>query len=249
MSLLRAERLTFRYPGRRQPAVDDVSFEIAPGGTLGIVGETGSGKSTLTRIVLGLLRPDEGTLRYDGLSVFDRDPRVAASLRRRVQVIFQDPASSLDPRWTVEQSLSEVHRIHRDLGKATRAGLASALERVGLTAEYLARRPRQMSGGECQRVVIARALLVRTQLLVCDEPVSSLDVLVRAQILNLLTDLQRRDGTACLFVTHDLRVARHMSDDILVMKEGRVCEQGSASRVFDAPKHPYTKALLAASLA
>lgn len=209
-------------------AVDDVSFSLDSGRTLGIVGESGSGKSTLAKLVAGLIRPDGGQVRFRGP-------------KRNLQVIFQEPAGSLDPRFTIKRILEEPFRIHRDVSPVR---CETLLERVGLPASFASRFPRELSGGECQRVALARAVALGPSLVICDEAVSSLDVLVQAQILNLLLDLQKDTGMSYLFITHDLKVAGHMSDDILVMKDGRVCEAGPRDRVLEKPGHPYTAELI-----
>jgi peptide/nickel transport system ATP-binding protein len=232
---------------RTRHAVDDVSFTLARGETLGVVGESGSGKTTVARIALGLVEPSAGTIRLgsgsgqvDWTGVPERRRRPH---RRRLQVIAQDPLSSFDPRYTVERLVGEP-LLER--GRARRDRVVELLERVGLGAEHLSRHPRALSGGQRQRVAIARAIGPRPDVLVCDEPVSALDVSIQAQVLDLLADLQAADGTALLFISHDLGVIHHVADRVLVMHDGRVVEQGPVTDVFTAPSHEYTKSLLAA---
>jgi peptide/nickel transport system ATP-binding protein len=220
-------------------AVDDVSFSLPRGRTLGIVGESGSGKTTLARLVLALERPDSGEVSLLG-EPWTGVPESARRARRpRIGAIYQDALSSFDPRWTVGRILTDA------LGG--RAGVAALLQSVGLSPELAGRRPPHLSGGEQQRVAIARAIAPRPDILVCDEPVSSLDVTVQAQVLDLLDDLQRSLGLSYLFISHDLGVVRHMSDDVLVMRDGRVVESGPTEAVFGAPQHDYTKGLIAAT--
>ena len=239
----------FRSPGGGlRDAVVDVSFELRPGEALGVVGESGSGKTTVARIVLGLAEPDEGTVLFEGepwSGAKERDRRLR---RPRIQAIYQDPLGSFDPRFNVGRIIGEA-------AAAGNAGLrrgevrersVALLEQVGLPAGVLARRPLELSGGQRQRVAIARALASRPDVLVCDEPVSSLDVSIQAQILDLLVDLQRDVGVALLFISHDLGVIRHISDRVIVMKDGRIVESGAAEEVFTRPEQPYTRALLAA---
>jgi len=220
-------------------AVDHVSFSLKRGRTLGIVGESGSGKTTLARLVLALERPDSGDVSllgemWTGVSESTRQAR-----RPRIGAIYQDALSSFDPRWTTGQILADA------LGGTV--GVPELLQSVGLSPELAARRPRHLSGGQQQRVAIARAIAPHPDILICDEPVSSLDVSVQAQVLDLLDDLQRSLGLSYLFISHDLGVVRHMSDDVLVMRDGRVVESGPTEVVFGTPKHEYTKGLIAAT--
>ncbi|MER7003953.1 ABC transporter ATP-binding protein [Dactylosporangium sp. NPDC000555] len=224
-------------------AVDDVSFALRRGETLGIVGESGSGKTTLARIALGLLEPSAGRVRLGGEDWSGIPERRRRPRRRRLQVVSQDPLSSFDPRYTVEEIVGEP-LLER--GRARRDRVVELLERVGLGAEYLRRRPRALSGGQRQRVAIARAVGPRPDVLVCDEPVSALDVSIQAQVLDLLAELQAADGTALLFISHDLGVVHHLADRVLVMKDGRVVEEGPVETVFSDPSHEYTRQLLAA---
>jgi oligopeptide transport system ATP-binding protein len=225
-------------------AVDSVSLEIKPGETVGLVGESGCGKSTVGRMALGLLPPSGGTVRYRGRDITDPPRSEWRALRRELQLVFQNPLAVLDPRMTVGEQIAEVRVVHGlDVGSEF---VARALERVGLRAGMATRYPHQLSGGQQQRVVIARALAVEPRLIVCDEAVSALDVSVRAQIINLLSDLQAELSLSYLFISHDLGVVEHISDRVLVMYLGRIIEQASRDQLFDRPRHPYTRALLAA---
>jgi oligopeptide/dipeptide ABC transporter ATP-binding protein len=228
-------------------AVDGVSFEIPPGQTLGLVGESGSGKSTLGRCVLRLLKIDDGELRIAGRDMAKLSRRELRAVRRNAQMIFQDPYSSFDPRATVGSSVMEPLRAHESMNRRQREERAGELlTLVGLGPQHLQRYPYQFSGGQLQRLAIARALAINPQLVVCDEPVSSLDVSTQAQVINLMRELQRELGVAYLFIAHDLSVVRHVSDRIAVMYLGRIVEQGPAEAVYTSPKHPYTEALLSA---
>jgi peptide/nickel transport system ATP-binding protein len=220
-------------------AVDDVSFSLQRGRTLGIVGESGSGKTTLARLVLALERPDSGDVTLLGKQWTGAPESVRRGRRPRIGAIYQDALSSFDPRWTTGRILADA------LGST--GGVPALLESVGLSPTLAARRPRRLSGGQQQRVAIARAIAPRPDILVCDEPVSSLDVSVQAQVLDLLDDLQRSFGLSYLFITHDLGVVRHMSDDVLVMRDGRVVESGRTEAVFGAPQQEYTRGLIAAT--
>ena len=229
-----------RAPARR--ALAGVDFELAAGETLAVIGESGSGKSSLAMLTLGLLAPSEGTLSIDGRSWPDLDGQERRALRRRIQVVFQDPASSLDPRMRVGEIVGEGLR---DLAREERERrVAAVLDEVGLGTGFAGRYPHQLSGGQRQRVAIARALVMDPEVLVADEPVSALDVTVQAQILELLERLRRERGFAMLFVTHDLGVVERLADRVMVMKEGRVVEAGTRDEVFDAPRDPYTRRLL-----
>lgn len=228
-------------------AVDGVSLTIRAGETLGLVGESGCGKSSLSNAIVGLVRPTRGSIRVKGEEVVGATPAVLNGIRRNVQMIFQDPALSLNPRLTVGEAVGEslsVRGIAK--GEALRERVGALLSAVGLKAEHAPRFPHQFSGGQRQRIVIARALALEPSLVVCDEPVSALDVSVRAQILNLLVDLQRREGMAYLFVSHDLAVVRHICDRVAVMYLGRIVELADRETLFSTPKHPYTLALLSA---
>jgi oligopeptide/dipeptide ABC transporter ATP-binding protein len=230
--------------GREQPAVravDGVSFSIAPGRTLGLVGESGSGKSTVGRTILRLQEPTAGRVFFDGADVFALKTGPMRALRRRMQVVFQDPYSSLNPRMTVAQTLREPLEIHGLPERVTQL-----LEEVGLDPAFANRYPHELSGGQRQRVGIARALSVEPQFIVCDEPVSALDVSVQAQVLNLLADLQARHRLTYLFIAHDLAVVRHIADDVAVMYLGRIVERAPAPAIYALPRHPYSRALLSA---
>lgn len=236
-----------RRPGSAVEAVREVSLAIRPRETVGLVGESGSGKTTLGRAILRLHPVAGGEIRYRGRRIDDEDAAWQRQLRREVQMVFQDPYSSLNPRMTVAQTLEEVLRFHRivpDTGVGEEVRRLMAL--VGLPESLASRLPRGMSGGQRQRVGLARALAVRPSLLVLDEPVAALDVSIQAQILNLLEDLRHELGLAMLFVAHDLSVVRHVSDRVAVMYRGRIVEHGPRSEIFGRPAHPYTRTLLAA---
>ncbi|MER7705375.1 ABC transporter ATP-binding protein [Kitasatospora sp. NPDC097605] len=241
--VLVAEDLTVRYGRRGAPALDGVGLTAGPGRAVGVIGESGSGKSTLARALLGLLRPQSGTVRVGGRSWERVGAAEERALRRRVQFVFQDPYASLSPRMTVREALAEPLLAHGlSLGR-----IEELIGLVGLPAESLDALPHRLSGGQRQRVAIARALAVGPEVLVADEPTSALDVSVQAQILNLLLDLRRRTGIGLVFISHDLALVRHLCDEVLVMRHGRVVEQAPAERLFSAPEHPYTRELLAAA--
>jgi peptide/nickel transport system ATP-binding protein len=238
---------SYPLPGRgRLTAVDNVSFRLHAGETLGIVGESGSGKTTAARILLGLSEPDSGTVEVDGRDWRDLDGRTRRALRRRIQVIYQDPLSSFDPRHTVGRIVAEPLAVQRVPRRERAKRVDELLDAVGLPTAVLGRRPRELSGGQRQRVAIARALAPEPRVVVCDEPVSALDVSIQAQVLDLLADLQSELGIAYVFISHHLGVIYHVSDRVLVMKDGRVVESGDVERIFTAPEHEYTKSLLAA---
>lgn len=229
-------------------AVDDVSFDVAKGETLGLVGESGCGKSTLARCIVRLVEPDHGAIEFDGEDITHRPSKALRPLRRQIQLIFQDPFASLNPRKRISQILGAALDLHdRHSGRAARrTAIATLLERVGLSPQFMDRRPRELSGGQRQRVGIARALAVGPRLIVADEPVSALDVSVQADILNLLKDLQAELGLTVIFISHDLGVIRHVSDRIGVMYLGRLVELAPADQFYAAPLHPYSEALLSA---
>ena len=220
-------------------AVSGVDLAVYEGETLALVGESGCGKSTLGRLLLGLLLPTQGQVFFDGQDLAALPPARLRALRRQMQLVFQDTAAALNPRWTVGQSLAEPLRIHNLCPRG-----ADLLTQVGLAPDLLDRYPHQLSGGQQQRVALARALALSPRLVVCDEPVSALDVSVQAQMLNLLADLQRAQGLTYVLISHDLGVVRHSADRVCVMFLGRVCEVGPTQALFSAPRHPYTKFLL-----
>ncbi|WP_428339542.1 dipeptide ABC transporter ATP-binding protein [Mycobacterium sp.] len=231
-------------------AVDDVSFRLRRGTTLAVAGESGSGKSTLARMVLGLLQPSSGTVVFDGTDVSDAaslSPRETLAFRRRIQPVFQNPYGSLDPMYSVSQIIEEPLRIHR-IGdrRQRRQSVRELAEQVALPSSLLNRRPRELSGGQRQRVAVARALALRPEVVVCDEAVSALDVVVQAQILELLAELQAALGLTYLFISHDLAVIRQIADEVMVMEAGRVVENAATEEVFARPQHEYTRQLLAA---
>ena len=229
-------------------AVDDVALDIFAGETLGLVGESGCGKSTLGRTIMRLLEPTAGTILFDGVDITRMPQRELRPVRRKMQMIFQDPYASLNPRMTVGQTLGEPIDIHRLAGsRADRLRrVHELLDKVGLRPDAISRYPHEFSGGQRQRIGIARALAVQPRFLVCDEPISALDVSIQAQIVNLLQDLQQADELTYLFIAHDLNIVRHICDRVAVMYLGRVVELGAAAAVYGTPKHPYTQALLSA---
>jgi oligopeptide transport system ATP-binding protein len=242
-----ARRGLLGRPRRVVKAVNGVELDIARGETVALVGESGCGKSTLSNAIVGFEPPVSGSIRIEGMEVVGADRRKLNDIRRKVQMIFQDPALSLDPRSTIGATIAEplqVRGIAR--GEALQERVSTLLTQVGLRPEHADRYPHQFSGGQRQRVVIARALALEPALVICDEPVSALDVSVRAQILNLLVALQKRTGVAYLFVSHDLSVVRHICDRVVVMYLGRFVEMADRHTFFANPKHPYTRALMSA---
>lgn len=229
-------------------AVDGVSFTVRPGQTVGLVGESGSGKTTVGRAILKLVEATSGSVRYEGQEVLPLREGAFRPLRRQMQMIFQDPFGSLNPRMTIGTIVGEALEVHfRSMSaKDRRARVAELLEKVGLSGEMMARYPHEFSGGQRQRIGIARALAVEPKFIVCDEPVSALDVSVQAQIVNLLQDLQEQDGIAYLFIAHDLAVVEHISDHVLVMNRGKIVESAPAEQIYRDPQHDYTRKLLAA---
>ena len=254
MSLIEADGIAVRFAGRglfqRGPAVralDGVSLTVGRGEALGLVGESGSGKSTLGRVLLGLIEPDADRVTFDGHELATTAARARRDLRPRMQLVFQDPNASLDPRRRIGVQIADGLAINRLTPPAERPGrVAALLAQVGLDPSHAARFPHEFSGGQRQRIAIARALATSPDFLVADEPVSALDVSVQAQVLRLLDDLRRRLGLALLFISHDIAVVRSLCERVVVLYLGRVMEQGPASEILRAPRHPYTQALLSA---
>jgi peptide/nickel transport system ATP-binding protein len=247
--LLRVEDLVVQYKsarGQSFQAVSKLSFDIRRGETLGLVGETGCGKSTAAKAILMLQRPAEGRITFEGRDLFALSGKQARELRRRLQLVFQDPISSLNPRRKVKDIVGEglaINKVKRPWGEK----VSEALRAVGLDPEVFGdRRPGELSGGQCQRVAIARVLVLEPSLIVCDEPVSSLDVSIQAQILNLLEDMKARYQLTMLFIAHDLAVVKNISDRVAVMYLGKLCEMARSDEIYLSPQHPYTQALLSA---
>jgi oligopeptide transport system ATP-binding protein len=255
--LLRVEHLVKNFPiggafltGSREQvhAVDDVSFEIAAGETLGLVGESGCGKSTTGRCILRLIEPTAGEIALEGRNIMHLHGRALDALRRDMQIIFQDPYASLNPRMTVGAIIGEaltIHKLAKSRGEFEHR-IAELLQLVGLNADHMRRYPHEFSGGQRQRIGIARALAVSPKLIVCDEPVSALDVSIQAQIVNLLADLQEEFGLSYLFIAHDLAVVQYISTRVAVMYLGRIVELAPSAELYSNPRHPYTEALLSA---
>jgi oligopeptide transport system ATP-binding protein len=235
-------------PVRTLRAVDGVSFDLAPGETLGIVGESGCGKSTLARAILNLIPSQAGSIVWRGQEMRGASARQWMDVRKDVQMIFQDPLASLNPRMTIAQIIAEPLRTHHPEldAKAVMGQVVSMMQRVGLSPSHINRYPHEFSGGQCQRIGIARALIMRPKLIICDEPVSALDVSIQAQIINLLKELQAEMGLALIFIAHDLAVVKHISQRILVMYLGHEMEVADKLALYASPQHPYTRALLSA---
>ena len=247
--LLRVKDLVVHFPaGRRRVvhAVSEVTFDVVSGETLGIVGESGCGKSTVARAIIRLVDITAGEVLYEGRDLAGLEGEDLRRVRPQVQMIFQDPISSLNPRRRVRDVIAEGLAVWGDdIGSWSRDRIDELMDAVGVEARYGARRPHEFSGGQCQRIGIARALALDPKVLICDEPVSALDVSIQAQILNLLQDMKRRYGLTVLFISHDLSVVKNVSDRIVVMYLGKVCEIGSTAEIYSHPAHPYTRALLA----
>ena len=255
MPLLRVESLVKHFPIQKNlfrksdavvHAVDGLSFELAAGDTMALVGESGCGKSTAGRLVLRLLEATSGKVWFAGEDLMSLGPQAMRERRRDLQMIFQDPYSSLNPRMTVQQTLTEPLGLHGLARGRHRERAAELLELVGLAPQYLQRYPHEFSGGQRQRIGIARALAVEPKLIVCDEPVSALDVSIQAQVVNLMQDLQRRLGLSYIFIAHDLAVVKHIASHVAVMYLGQIVEYADKASLFDGPRHPYTQALLSA---
>jgi oligopeptide transport system ATP-binding protein len=239
----------FAIKGNKQKikAVDGVSFTLNAGETLGVVGESGSGKSTLGRLVLRLLEPTAGEITFDGEKISELKPKELRAARRQMQMIFQDPFASLDPRMTIEALIREPLDIHRIGTDSERSEMVkNIVGHVGLTPDALTRYPHEFSGGQRQRISIARAIITRPKLIVADEPVSALDVSIQSQILNLMLDLRKEMNLTYIFISHDLSVIQHIADKVAVMYLGKIVEFASVEDIFNNPQHPYTKALISA---
>lgn len=241
------QRGVFKQTVGHVKAVDGISFEVKRGETLGVVGESGCGKSTMGRSILRLLEPTEGVVEFEGKDVISMSKQTMRAMRREMQIVFQDPYASLNPRYSIAQTLMEpmvIHKLHTPSSRMER--VRTLLERVGLDPDYAKRYPHEFSGGQRQRIGIARALAVNPKLIVLDEPVAALDVSVQSQVLNLLEDLQEDFNLTYVFIAHDLSVVRHISDRVLVLYLGKMAELASSDALFEDPLHPYTKALLSA---
>ena len=249
--LLSVSDLHVHFPQRRGrvfPALKGVSFDVAPRETVGLVGESGSGKTTIGRVILGMVAATSGSVVFDGEDITLAGRARRRSLARDIQVVFQDPYGSLNPARTIGDTLAEPLLVDAALTRQDRADrIADVLRRVGMPVDTAQRYPAQFSGGQRQRVAIARAVIGRPRLVICDEPVSALDLSVQAQVLNLLNELQRNLGLALLFIAHDLTVVRHVSHQTLVLYKGEIVERGETQSLHDRPRHPYTRALLSAA--
>ncbi|MGW3290557.1 ATP-binding cassette domain-containing protein [Streptomyces sp. NPDC001002] len=245
---IRGLSVSYHRRGKGAAAIRDVSLDVRPGETVALVGESGSGKSTLGRAVLGLTAATQGTIRFDGQDITHAGGARRRELSKSIQAVFQDPNGSLNPALTVGQTLAEPLLVHaRDERSVVLERVREVLALVGLPAEAAERYPRQFSGGQRQRIAIARALVMSPKLIVCDEPVSALDLSVQAQVLNLFSELQRETGVSYLFISHDLAVVRHLAQRIVVLYRGDVVEKGTTEEVYADPEHPYTRKLLAAA--
>jgi len=250
-NILEVKNLKVHYPLKNKEtlkAVDDISFTLKAGETLGIVGESGCGKSSLGRAIVQLVKATDGQVIYNNQDITKLDSHKIRELRKDIQIIFQDPLASLDPRMTVGQIIAEpLKNFYPELTKKEiRSQVEKIMQEVGLIPEHINRYPHEFSGGQCQRIGIARVLVLKPKIIVCDEPVSALDVSIQAQIINLLISLQKKFGLALIFIAHDLSVVRHISDRIMVMYLGKAAELGDSNKLYQEPLHPYSKALLAA---
>ena len=247
--LVRVEHMVVEFPiagGGKVHAVSDVSFDLVEGETLGIVGESGCGKSTTAKAVIQMPKPTSGDVMFQGTNLSELSRSEMREVRPDLQMIFQDPISSLNPRRTVKDIISEGLRIWGARGQWSEDRIEELMEAVGIDPRFGERKPHQFSGGQCQRISIARALVLDPKVIICDEPVSALDVSVQAQILNLLEDMKARYGVSLMFISHDLSVVKNISDRVMVMYMGKVCEVAGADDLFARPTHPYTRALMAA---
>lgn len=235
----------FTVGDKKLKAVDGLNLDIYPGETVGLVGESGCGKSTAGRTIIRLYEPTSGEVLYNGKNIYQNNDREMSKLRREIQMIFQDPYASLNPRMTVEEVIGEPFAIHGLLGgKKKRERIKELLKLVGLNADHISRFPHEFSGGQRQRIGIARALALDPKFIICDEPISALDVSIQAQVVNLLKDLQRKMGLTYLFIAHDLSMVKYISDRVLVMYLGKMFELADSETLYEDPLHPYTKALL-----
>jgi peptide/nickel transport system ATP-binding protein len=246
--LVRVEEMVVEFPiaGGTVHAVSGVSFDLVEGETLGIVGESGCGKSTTAKAVIQMPRPTSGSVEFRGTDLTKLGSAELRKVRPDLQMIFQDPISSLNPRRTVHDTIAEGLRVWGSRGTWTTDTIEELMEAVGIDPRFGERKPHQFSGGQCQRISIARALVLDPKVIICDEPVSALDVSVQAQILNLLEDMKERYGVSLMFISHDLSVIKNISDRVMVMYMGKVCEVAGADDLFARPTHPYTRALMAA---
>jgi peptide/nickel transport system ATP-binding protein len=247
--LVRVEEMVVDFPiggGHKVHAVSGVSFDIVEGETLGIVGESGCGKSTTARAIIQMPRPTSGSVRFNGTDLTQLGGDELRKVRPDLQMIFQDPISSLNPRRTVREIIGEGLRVWGDRGRWSADRIDELMDAVGIDPRFGERKPHQFSGGQCQRISIARALVLDPKVIICDEPVSALDVSVQAQILNLLEDMKQRYGVSLVFISHDLSVIKNISDRVMVMYMGKVCEVANADDLFVRPTHPYTRALISA---